>query len=68
MGAISDMLAVNGALTHLDVSHNRVNKEGCLKLAEGIRQNQQLMCLELGFNPLGLSAKPELDPQAGRSP
>ena len=53
MKAISDMLGANAALTHLDVSHNRVNPQGCLDLAEGIRSNNNLLSLELGFNPMG---------------
>ena len=53
------MLGNNVALTHLDVSHNRINLEGALSLAEGIRNNNALVSLELGFNPMGMqSANP----------
>jgi len=50
------MLSSNVALTHLDVSHNRINLDGALALAEGIRNNNALMSLELGFNPMGIRA------------
>ena len=49
------MLTQNAALTHLDVSHNRVNPDGCKALAEGIAGNHNLLSLEVGFNPMGVS-------------
>ena len=53
--AVSHMLASNAGLTHMDLSHNRIDPQGCLDLAEGIRNNHSLLSLELGFNPMGYS-------------
>lgn len=33
--ALGDMLANNSSITHLDISHNRINLEGALALSEG---------------------------------
>jgi len=54
------MLGQNAALTHLDISHNRVNPEGCMALAEGIKNNHNLLSLEVNFNPMGLSTAGKL--------
>ncbi|KAL3897800.1 MAG: hypothetical protein SGPRY_012972 [Prymnesium sp.] len=63
--AVGDMLSTNSSVTHLDVSHNRINLEGAVALSDGesaadvslptgIKNNQNLLSLELGFNPMGM--------------
>ena len=48
------MLTNSSSVTHLDISHNRINLEGAMALSEGIKNNQNLLSLELGFNPMGM--------------
>lgn len=33
--AVGDMLSTNSSVTHLDVSHNRINLEGAVALSDG---------------------------------
>jgi hypothetical protein len=51
------VLSENSSLTHLDISHNSINMDGALAIAEGIEGNKSLLELELGFNPMGMTQK-----------
>jgi hypothetical protein len=43
--AVGDLLKQSPALTHLDISHNRINWKSVLVIAEGLRVNHTLQQL-----------------------
>lgn len=52
MVALSEALATSCCLKHLNLSQNRINNQGALVLAEGLKTNAYLLELVMSGNPL----------------